>query len=325
MTQPETLPTPGKTPQTVLYGIRPFRLAIWRGLAVLLPPLLTIVIFLWGGGTVKSYVLDPLFQGARYVLIVTTAKIVHEKDLFKDAPAVDRAKKPATYTYKGTSFSRVGDGTYVPTYVLESIQESVSAGTIDTPLTGLEVYHRYVEQTYLKPQLFFPVFCFLFILLVYLVGKFIAAGVGRFFWIRFEKVVELVPLVREVYGAVKQVSDFILSEHSVQFSRVVAVQWPRQGIWSLAFVTSEGLVDIEKAAGEPVYCVLIPTSPMPMTGFTMHVKRSEIVELSITLDQALQVIVSCGVVVPRRSSDASLPETLATVQQAIADVESQGP
>ena len=270
---------------------------------------MTIVIFLWAGGIIKSYVLDPLFQGSRYVLIVTTARIIPEKSL----PQTERGKQ--NIKIKNAEFSRVRDGTYVPTYVLDSVQESVSAAEIGTPLTGLEVYQRYVEQTYLKPHLFFPVFCFLFILFIYLIGKLIAAGIGRFFWSRLEKLVEMIPLVREVYGAVKQVSDFILAERTVQFSRVVAVQWPRQGVWTLAFVTSEGVPDIEKAVGEPVYAVLIPTSPMPMTGFTVHVKRSETLELSITLDQALQVIVSCGVVVPHRSGVAT--EASGVVQRTI--------
>jgi len=310
----ESVPTSqaSPSPKTFLSGLRPFRVAIWQGLAVLLPPLLTIVIFLWAGGVVKSYVLDPLFFGSRYVLIVTTAHIVPERSL----PATDRGKP--TVKIKGIEFSQVrGDRTYVPTEVLDTVHELVSGAEIGTPLTGLEVYQRYVEQKYLKPHLFFPVFCVLFILLVYLIGKFIAVGIGRFLWIRTEKIVEMVPLVREVYGAVKQVSDFILAERTVQFSRVVAVEWPRKGVWSLAFVTSEGLTDIEKAAGEPVYCVLIPTSPMPVTGFTMHVKRSETIELSITLDQALQVVVSCGVVVPRRGG--AFPEVLDVVQRTIAD------
>ncbi len=292
-------------------GFRPFLLALWRGLAVLLPPLLTIVIFLWIGGTVKSYILDPLFLGSRYVLIATTASIVHEKDV----PESQR-RKPVIL-YKNKEYSRVEDGTYVPSPVMNTIQDMIASGSIETPQTGLEVYHRFIEHTYLKPHLFFPVFCILFILFTYLLGKFIAAGIGRFFWTRFEKIVEMVPLVREVYGAVKQVSDFILSEHNVQFSRVVAVQWPRQGVWSLAFVTSEGLLDIEKAVGEPVYAVLIPTSPMPMTGFTMHVKRSETIELTISLDQALQVIVSCGVVIPGRKQSGTVQETLDVVNRAI--------
>jgi uncharacterized membrane protein len=84
----------------------------------------------------------------------------------------------------------------------------------------------------------------------------------------------------------------------MEFTRVVAVEYPRKGIWSLGFVTGEGMRGIVEAAGEPVLSVLIPTSPMPATGFTVTVLRSEAVDINITVDQAFQFIVSCGVVVP---------------------------
>ncbi len=96
----------------------------------------------------------------------------------------------------------------------------------------------------------------------------------------------------------KQVTDFMLSEGDIEYTRVVAVEYPRRGMWSLAFVTGEGLLDIRSAANEPVVTVLIPTSPAPFTGFTVTVKKSEVVDLNITIDQAFQFIVSCGVVVP---------------------------
>ncbi|MFW6125214.1 MAG: DUF502 domain-containing protein, partial [Pirellulales bacterium] len=137
-----------------------------------------------------------------------------------------------------------------------------------------------------------------FILLLYLLGKFMAAGIGRFFWNLFEQGIHRLPLVRNVYSSVKQVSDFLFSETNIEYTRVVAVEYPRKGIWSLGFVTGESLADIRGAANEAVLSVLVCTSPMPMTGFTVAVRRSETVDLNITIDQAFQYIVSCGVVVP---------------------------
>ena len=78
----------------------------------------------------------------------------------------------------------------------------------------------------------------------------------------------------------------------------MAVEYPRKGIWTVAFATGESLLDVESAANEPVMTVLIPTSPMPFTGFTITVKKSETVDLNLTIDQAFQFVVSCGVVVP---------------------------
>ena len=108
------------------------------------------------------------------------------------------------------------------------------------------------------------------------------------------------PLVSHVYSSVKQVTDFAFTESDLEVSRIIAVEYPRKGIWSLAFVTGEGLLDIEAAANEQVISVLIPTSPMPFTGFTILVKRSETIDLNMTFDQAFQYLFSCGVVVPQQ-------------------------
>ncbi|MGL6196470.1 MAG: DUF502 domain-containing protein, partial [Thermoguttaceae bacterium] len=149
---------------------------------------------------------------------------------------------------------------------------------------------------YLNPFIFIPISILILVLILYLIGKFIAIEVGRFFWSGFEILVNRVPLVSNVYGAVKQVSDFMFAEREMNYSRVVAIEWPRKGIWALTLVTSEGMPALEKYIGEPIYAVLVPTSPMPLTGFTLTVKQSEAVDLDITIDQAIQFIVSCGVV-----------------------------
>lgn len=167
-----------------------------------------------------------------------------------------------------------------------------------------------------KPVYAIPCVLSLFILILYLLGKFVAVRLGWIFWTLFERGIDRVPLVRNVYGAVKQVSDFVLSEREIEYSRVVAVEWPRRGIWSLALVTSESMVDIEAAANEPVLAVLIPTSPMPMTGFALTIKKSEAIDLNITFDEAIQFIVSCGVVVPpkqlrRMTTGQPVPEASA--------------
>jgi uncharacterized membrane protein len=76
------------------------------------------------------------------------------------------------------------------------------------------------------------------------------------------------------------------------------VEFPSKGIWSVGFVTSEGLRDVEAAVNEPVVNVLVPYAPLPVTGCIITVRKSETIDLNMTLDQALQFIISCGVVVP---------------------------
>jgi uncharacterized membrane protein len=166
------------------------------------------------------------------------------------------------------------------------------------PQTGWAVYQEYVELRYLPPYVVVPLFAAFFVLVLYLLGKFIAAGIGRFAVHQFERIINRLPLIRNVYSSVKQVSDFFFTEREVEYTKVVAVEYPRKGIWSLGMVTGESMLDIQSAANEPVLSLLIPTSPMPMTGYTITVLKSETIDLNISIDQAFQFIVSCGVVVP---------------------------
>jgi uncharacterized membrane protein len=269
---------------------RPFRAAVLGGLAVVLPPLLTVVIFVWVGATVSDYVIEPVYTGTQDILSWVLRDELHIGDL----PEEQRGQ--ATVMHQGRQYTRVNENIYVPDHVYTTVKEH--AGKAPMPTTATAVYHRYVQLTYLRPYLFIPFLFVVFVFLLYLVGKLISAGMGRFFWRHFEQGVERVPLVRNVYGAVKQVSDFVLAEREIEYSRVVAIEWPRKGIWTLAMVTGQSMSDIEAAANEPVYSVLVPTSPMPMTGFTITVKKSETIDLNISIDQAIQFIVSCGVVVP---------------------------
>lgn len=266
----------------------PFRSAVLRGMGVVAPPLLTVVIFLWVGGTIHQYVMRPVTAGARNVIVWSIA------DIRDSIPGADPDRRTAELN--GERYYRLDDQSYVPYEVFDLVRRN--NGIKPAPHSAEAVYRRYVELRYLRPYLVVPFFLSLFILLLYLLGKFIAAGIGRIFWNIFERGIDALPLVRTVYSSVKQVSDFFFSPREIEINRVVAVEYPRRGIWSLGMVTGESMLDIRSAANEPVLSVLICTSPMPMTGFTVTVRKSETLDMNITIDQAFQFIVSCGVVVP---------------------------
>ncbi len=111
-----------------------------------------------------------------------------------------------------------------------------------------------------------------------------------------------------MYSSVKQVTDFMFTERELEYTRVVAVEYPRKGIWTVAFVTGDSLPNFATSPEEPLVSLLIPTSPMPFTGFTITVKKSETIDLDLTLDQAFQFIVSCGVVAPPEMITEALAE-----------------
>lgn len=283
----------------------PFRRAVLRGLGILLPPLLTIVILLWIGNTVALYLLEPLEQTVRWVMVDHLADIRSPSSTFRrpnNADAVVIEGGEYTVSAQGTVviddevLQRTNDGKFIPLEVNEFVRSGV--GRDPMPDTAKGIYTWYVDHKWLQPWFVVPVFLCVFLLVLYLLGKFLAAGIGRFFWNQMERLIHRVPLVRNVYGSVKQVTDFLFTDAELHYSRVVAIEYPRKGIWTLAFVTGDGIWDIRGAAKEPVITVFVPTSPMPFTGFALTVKKSEVVDLTITVDQAIQFFVSCGVVVP---------------------------
>ena len=295
--------THNASPANAASAPHPFRGAVLRGLGVVLPPLLTIVIFLWIGGTVEQYVLDPVTRGTERALAWWIADIREDQDL----PPDERGKMNPWID--GELFQRLPRGSYVPKNVYDEVIQNI--GENNDPKTGQYVFRCYVRIKWLRPYLVIPLFC-VFVLLLYLLGKFMAAGIGRFFWRLFEGGVHRVPVVRNVYSAVKQVSGFLLNEQHMQISRIVAVEYPRPGVWALGFLVNKGIGEIETIAGEECVTVLICTSPMPMAGFTITVRRAEVTDLNINLDEAIQFIVSCGVVLPQPrsavpSAQAGLP------------------
>lgn len=264
----------------------PFRRAVLRGVAVVMPPLLTVVIFLWVGGTLNDYVLEPVMSITRKVMARSMGDIHNSHGRTKEIEDIG-----------GHPYRRMGDDYYVPLSAFDVVKRQVGEDAADR-MTSLTLYERYMEIRYLRPTLVIPLFILIFILVMYLLGKFLAAGMGSFLWSVFEGMILHLPVVRNVYGSVKQVTDFMISERAINFNRVVAIEYPRQGIWSLGFVTGESIAQIGNFAQEPVLAVLVPTSPMPMTGFTVTIRQSEVLDLDMTIDQALQYLVSCGVVVP---------------------------
>ena len=135
---------------------------------------------------------------------------------------------------------------------------------------------------------------------VCILGAILASVVGRTLWRMVEHFILNTPFLRRVYPYVKQVTDFFLTEedHTSLFRRVVAVEYPRKGIWSVGFVTGSGLEKVVAAIKREFVTVLIPTSPTPFTGFVITVQRKQTIDLDMTIEEALRFIVSGGVVTP---------------------------
>lgn len=139
-----------------------------------------------------------------------------------------------------------------------------------------------------------------FSLLLLLITGIIATNfLGQHFMRFSESLLDRIPLVRTVYSSTKQVINAILSTNSQAFRKAVLIEYPRKGIWTIAFQTNESGFMPNQQAGEPMISVFIPTTPNPTSGFLMMVAKSEAKELSMTIDEALKCVISLGVMQPK--------------------------
>ena len=124
-----------------------------------------------------------------------------------------------------------------------------------------------------------------------------------------DAVVRRIPVVRSIYSSVKQVSDTLFSENGNAFRTAVLVQWPREGVWTIAFVTGTPGADVRAHLGGGEYLgVYVPTTPNPTGGYFVMLKRSDCIELQMSVDDALKYIVSMGVVVPGGPATFAKPQ-----------------
>lgn len=135
---------------------------------------------------------------------------------------------------------------------------------------------------------------------VVFIGAFLASVMGRTIWHFFEKALVNIPLFRSVYPHIKQVTDFLLAKKELTFSKVVAVEYPRKGTWSIGLVTGQGLKNVVAAAGEELLTVFVPTSPTPFTGYVIMVRKGETIEVNFTIEEALRFVISGGVITPAK-------------------------
>ncbi len=129
-----------------------------------------------------------------------------------------------------------------------------------------------------------------------------------------DAVVHRIPVVRSIYSSVKQVSDTLFSETGNAFRTAVLVQWPREGVWTLAFVTGTPSGEVASYLRDEFVSVYVPTTPNPTGGYFVMVRKSDCIELEMSVDAALRYIVSMGVVAPADPLVAAATAQLPTHQ-----------
>ena len=136
------------------------------------------------------------------------------------------------------------------------------------------------------------------VIVVFLTGLVTANIVGQKLVRFWEAVLARIPVVKSIYYSVKQVSDTLFSGSGVAFRKVLLVRFPHPESWSVAFHTGHPARDVADMLAEDHVAVFIPTTPSPVNGFFFFVKKKDVIELDMNVDEALKYIVSMGVVAP---------------------------
>jgi uncharacterized membrane protein len=246
-------PTPAKDPSPArLSFFDDFRRFFQRGLAAVLPTLITLWLLVWAWDFLWNNIGFHIMQGIRWIWLMSS---VHGQIPFTPPALIGRQLNDDDF------------GTRALGVVLA-------------------------------------------ILLIYIVGVFVGNLLGRTAWRLAEIAVMKIPLVRAIYPAVKQVTDFLLSERAAQFqgSKVVAVEPHEKGIWSVGLVTGSGLRPLSEATGREMITVFVPSSPTAFSGYVLVVPRDSVVELPMKVEEAMRLLVSGGVISPE--TDRKLAESM---------------
>ena len=146
-------------------------------------------------------------------------------------------------------------------------------------------------------------------IVLFVTGMLAANFVGRYVVGGWESLLDRIPVVRTIYGGAKNFAEIVFSDSSESFKKVLLIEYPRKGLYSLAFQTSSDLGEVQGRTGEDVICCFVPTTPNPTSGIVVMVPRKDVQVLDMDIDEALKMIISLGVVVPtwRKEQTAELP------------------
>jgi len=155
-----------------------------------------------------------------------------------------------------------------------------------------------------------------------MIGALTAGFVGRLYLRASERLLNRMPIIRGVYGAIKQVLETVLAQKSNAFRDAVLVEYPRRGIWAVAFITGTTKGEIQSLTEEECVNIFLPTTPNPTSGFLLFVPKKELTPLSMTVEEAMKMVISGGIVTPvdRRSADAKAKSVVSAATYENLDI-----
>ncbi len=152
----------------------------------------------------------------------------------------------------------------------------------------------------------------LFLIFTMLVGWMAKGLIGRSFLAWGERLVDRMPVVRSLYNGIKQIAETVFSQSGeTKFDTACLVQYPRKGIWAIAFISTKakGEIDAKIDVEKDIMSVFLPTTPNPTSGFLLFVPKSDVIELDMSVEDAAKLVISAGLVYPNAKDPSAPPET----------------
>jgi uncharacterized membrane protein len=263
-----------------------------RGLAVLLPSVLTLWIIVYAYRFIDSTIAEPINGGLRQGLAHVSDYITPLRDSF-DPPQ-------------------------------DVLDRAVAAQPLDRPALSADqlrfrLRQENIEAWWARQWFMNLIGLFVAIVAVYIAGRLLGGFFGRGIWRGIERLITSVPIFKQIYPSVKQVVDFLFSEEKpIKFNRVVMVQYPSPGLWALGLVTGQAMKTVTERTGSTI-TVFVPCSPAPFSGFTINVNAAELIEVPISIDEAIRYLVSGGVLVPgHQAMPVTPPRPIAAAMEGAA-------
>lgn len=318
-----------------------------RGLGIILPTILTLGLIFWVYGKIQTWVAQPINSGLREVVVRFTdwPKDTDDEldDFFRrrsadpvEAQAAGQLRTEWNEEKKPEVLAQSGLLLDLPQQLEMRRNWMRSDRLIYREYRRWQILKRWDTIAIGKWHVLDLIGLVIAVILIYMIGLLLGSFIGRSLYARGESLIDRVPLIRRIYPAFKQIAEFVVPDPDAkdkkeEFSRVVAVQYPRKGIWSVGMVTGNTLQRIQTAADSACLTVFIPSSPTPFTGYVITVPVEDTVDLPITVEDALKFAISGGVLVPpnqmiperERPSRSTQPAT-ETSPTGLADASSDG-
>jgi len=292
-----------------------FRFFFLRGLAIILPTVLTIWILVAVYQFVEEKIAVPINSGIRQLVLVsgwpdaTDEDYLWLSDKLASNQVEDFEAKARIWAKQRQQMQEALPGA--------DFQQRVTASRMDFVRKNMEwearahqLKMRWNNVTIGEWHVLDISGLIVAAFIIYIIGRLLGGFLGRGMIKQGERLLLRVPVFKQIYPYVKQVTDFFVGdkEDKIAFSNVVGVEYPRKGLWSVGLVTGNTMRIIQDAAGEECLTVFVPSSPTPFTGYVITVPKKDTINLPITIDDALRFAVSGGVIVP---ANQEIPDTSA--------------